>query len=178
MVIRRAIEADAERIRFVIQTVYAEYGWPWEPDAYHRDLMAFGDHYLNDTTDFFVSEVEGLVVGCGGLVCFDPIEGEMGTLVERDGMLRIAGTDCDIVRLYLLAEYRGRGIGKGLNNAILSAAKQRKRAAVEIWSDKRLHEAHQMYQKAGAIPVGDRLCDDIEQSPEWGFYLPVSQIPN
>ena len=172
--IRRATPADAEGIRAVIQDVYVEYGWPWEPDSYHQDLYHFDDHYLIPACDFFVAECDGMVVGAGGLVTFDLIGGTPGELVSVDGTIRIAGTDCEIARLYVLKQHRGKGMGKAINNAIVDAARHRGCKAIEIWSDKRLHEAHNMYKGIGAAPAGERLCHDVEQSPEWGFMMVLS----
>jgi hypothetical protein len=42
---------------------------------------------------------------------------------------------------------------------------------MEIWSDKRFAEAHALYRSLGAKLVGERICHDPEQSPEWGFLL-------
>jgi hypothetical protein len=45
---------------------------------------------------------------------------------------------------------------------------------MEMWSDKRFEDAHRLYQKLGAEVVGERICHDPDQSPEWGLLLPVS----
>ena len=39
------------------------------------------------------------------------------------------------------------------------------------WSDKRFEEAHGLYAKVGMGRVGERICDDPDKSPEWGFAL-------
>jgi len=109
-------------------------------------------------------------VGAGGLVTHPTVPGEPSAVVDHEGYRRIAGTDCEVVRLYLLAEHRGKGLGRALNDTIFRAARSRNCRAVEIWSDKRLVEAHQLYRSTGAKLVGDRICDDPDQSPEWGFY--------
>lgn len=169
--VRPARLEDAPAVQHVIRTVYEEYGWPWDPGDYHRDLIEFEANYLTPESDFFVAEVDGEVVGAGGLVVHETVPGTPATEVWHEGVKRIAGTDCEVVRLYLLAEHRGKGLGKALNGAVVSAARARHRKAMEIWSDKRLVEAHGLYQSVGARLVGDRLCHDPDQSPEWGFYL-------
>jgi hypothetical protein len=42
---------------------------------------------------------------------------------------------------------------------------------MEIWSDKKLLDGHRLYEKVGAVLVGERLCHDPDQSPEWGLVL-------
>lgn len=176
--VRPALAQDAPAIQHVIRTVYEEYGWPWDPEDYHRDLMEFEANYLTDHSDFFVAVVDGQTVGAGGLVVHPTVPGPRATVVRHQDQDRIAGTDCEIVRLYLLAESRGKGLGKQLNNAILQAAKSRGCRAMEIWSDKRLHTAHRLYQSIGAVQVGERICDDPDESPEWGFFMDLtSPVP-
>jgi hypothetical protein len=42
---------------------------------------------------------------------------------------------------------------------------------MELWSDKRFEDAHRLYQKLGARVVGERICHDPDQSPEWGLAI-------
>jgi hypothetical protein len=56
----------------------------------------------------------------------------------------------------------------------MNEARHRQCHALEIWSDKLFKEAHQLYEKLGAQCIGDRICPDPDQSPEWGYLLPLN----
>ena len=95
----------------------------------------------------------------------------MGSAVELDGAVRLAGCDSALARLYVHPRARRRGAGTDLLRAALEAARQRGRRAVEIWSDKRLEEAHRLYKRFGACPVADRLIFDPDPCEEWGLVI-------
>jgi len=168
--IRLATRADEPSIQHVIRTVYDEYGWPWYPGDYHKDLYDIQAAYFDHGGKFWVAEVDGKVVGTTALEVFDRFPGTEGQTIV-DGTIRGAGCDCSVERLYLLAECRGTGIGSALWKQTIAGARELGRTRMEIWSDKRLVEAHGMYEKYGAVRIGDRLCHDPEQSPEWGMVL-------
>lgn len=172
--IRLATDADQPAIQHVIRTVYVEYSWPWYPEDYHWDLYNVQAAYFDKGGYFWVGELDGQVVGTTALEVFPSFPGQDG-MVEVNGALRGAGCDCSLERLYLLGEARGRGIGKQLFNHTVDHARSIGRQRMEIWSDKKLTEAHVLYERAGAIRIGDRLCHDPEQSPEWGMVLPLVQ---
>ena len=78
---------------------------------------------------------------------------------------------CELYRLYLRKDYRGLGYGKELYQFAQTTAKNMGFQEMEIWSDKKLEPAHAMYGKSGAISLGDRICNDPDNSEEWGFLL-------
>ena len=168
--IRLATRADEPMIQHVIRTVFVEYGWPWYPTDYHRDIYDIDAGYFDKGGSFWVGELDGNVVGTTGLEVFPAFPGETG-MVEVSGTRRGAGCDCSLERLYLLEEARGRGIGKQLFNFTVERARSSGRKQMEIWSDKKLTKAHVLYERAGATRIGERLCHDPEQSPEWGMVL-------
>lgn len=159
---------DQPGIAEVVRAVYAEYGFTWDASGYYSDLADPASHYAR----FWVVRDGGQVVGCAGLSLHDRVPGDLGGTVDLDGEVRASGTDCELVRLYLLAEYRGRRLGKALAMAVLGEARARGRIAMEVWSDKRLGEAHALYRQLGCVCVGERICPgDPDESPEWGFAL-------
>ena len=167
--IRRATGEDAPGIRRTIKAVYDEYGFPWYPDGYHLDLYEFDAHYLQADVPFWVAEIDGEIRGTIALMLHPPIPGEGVATV--DGVVRVAGTDCSLERLYVDPSARRLGLGRALNEAAFSEARKRGLKGVEIWSDKLFVPAHALYERLGAVAVGDRLCHDPQQSPEWGFRL-------
>ena len=168
--IRIATRADEPAIQHVIRTVYEEYGWPWYPGDYHKDVYNIEAAYFARGGAFWVGELDGQVVGTTGLEVFPPFPGEEG-LVEVNGALRCAGCDCSLERLYLVAEARGQGAGRAMLDHTINHAKSIGCQRMEIWSDKKLLDGHRLYEKVGAVRIGERLCHDPEQSPEWGMIL-------
>jgi putative acetyltransferase len=169
--IRLATNQDIPGVVAVIRSVYDEYGFPWEEDGYHRDLYDLDLHYRDQGDRFFVAEVDGEIAGTAALEFHSEITGETGTLVQVDGYWRIAGIDCSLERLYVPSNRRKMGIGRRLSETVIQEARERDCRQMEIWSDKKFSEAHVLYQKLGAVVVGERLCDDPDQSPEWGLIL-------
>ncbi|MBS1718076.1 MAG: GNAT family N-acetyltransferase [Armatimonadetes bacterium] len=172
--IRIATPLDTEGIVSTIKEVYDEYNFEWEPEGYHADLYDLEGKYIALGHTFWVAEQDGQIVGTGALERFPAIPGPAKTIVEFEGKRRIGGCDSSIERVYVRPSARRQGIGKAISQVVFETAREEKLNLVEIWSDKRFKEAHQMYQAFGAQQVGDRLCHDPEQSPEWGFVLDLS----
>lgn len=149
---------DQDAVVHIIRTVFDEYGFGWEPDGYCLDVHDVPGHYGPPNNSFWVGELDGCVVGCGGLLTFQRLPGEIGSTVEHEDQIRVAGTDCELMRLYVLPEGRGKGVGSGILQAILNDARRRGCSHMEIWSDFNLKEAHAMYHRLGAMTVGERLC--------------------
>lgn len=176
MTIRPALGSDSLEIVRVIKAVYDEYGFLWDADAYHADLYDIQTHYLDHGTPFWVAEIDGVVVGTVALELFPAVPGEVGTVTEVGGVRRVACTQCGLERLYVHADARKAGVGTALMLCTLQEAGVRGCTGMEIWSDKEFEDSHRLYQRLGAQIVGDRLCHDPNQSPEWGLHLPVGQL--
>lgn len=173
VLIRPATQQDALDAVRVVKAVYDEYDFTWDAEEYHADLYDLQGHYLDPGNSFFVAEIERNVVGTAALDLYPAMPGEPGSLVEVGGRVRIGGTDCSMERLYVHPDARRLGIGRRLVEALIHSGKQSGCRAMEIWSDKRFTQAHCLYQSFGATVVGDRICHDPDQSPEWGLILPL-----
>lgn len=170
--VRPATPADARAMQDVVQAVYLEYGFTWDPVGYHRDLFEFEETYLGDGAGFWVAEHNGAVVGGGGFVSYPPNPPHHLPLVMGDeGQLVIPEADCEVCRLYLLSSARGLGLGRALMTSIIKGARSAGCRLMEIWSDKMFAEAHALYGKVGALPVGDRIDASPDRAEEWGFKL-------
>ena len=154
VVVRRAAREDSAAAKAVVRAVYDEHGFGWDEGGYHADLDDVEAAY----DAFWVAELDGRVVGCVGLA---------------SGKLELDGSDCSLERLYVLPGARGRGLGAALAGAVVAEARARGLAQLEIWSDKTLADAHRLYERLGASLVSERVNDDPDQSPEWGFVLPL-----
>jgi putative acetyltransferase len=175
--IRLARPSDSLEVVRVIKAVYDEYGFTWDAEEYHADLYDLQGHYLDHGCPFFVAILEsGEMAGTAALEVFPRLPGEPGKLVEHEGRTRIGGADCSMERLYVDPETRRLGIGRALTQQLIDAAVERGLARMEIWSDKRFDKAHALYKSFGAEVVGDRICHDPDQSPEWGLLLELGAL--
>ncbi len=174
---RLAITNDAPQVAAVVHAVYDEFGFTWEPDGYHADLMDLTDYCNPEVAKFWVAECEGVLVGCGGIEWHDVIPGPAGAIANFEGVRRIAGTSAEIIRMYVHPHARKRGIASEIMRQCVAEARLRNVDLVEIWSDKRFLDAHRLYERFGAVAVGDRICDDPDVSPEWGLALDL-RVPS
>ena len=144
MRIRRARTRDSAAAAAVVRAVYDEYGFTWDADDYHADLLDVEAAYAA----FYVAESDGRIVGTAGL--------------SREGSLE---------RFYVLPQARGAGAGTALLAAVADEARRLGHTQLEIWSDKRFEGAHRLYTRNGARVVGERVHDDPDSSHEWGLVL-------
>jgi putative acetyltransferase len=172
--LRPATAADSAAVAAVVEAVYAEYGFAWEPEGCQADLYDLGAHYLERGHLVWVVTGATGIEGVIGLKLFEPVPGPVGSAVELHGVVRLAGCDAALARLYVHPAARRRGTGTGLLRTALDAGRQRSRRAVEIWSDKRLEEAHRLYRRFGARPVADRLIFDPDPCEEWGLVVDLA----
>lgn len=175
--IRRATNADIEAVVGVIRPVYDEYHFEWDPGRYHADLYDLEAAYDQKGDEFYVAEVEGKVVGTVALERFPTVPGEPFAIVPHEGYLRVGGVDCSLERLYVHPSARRLGVGTACTEFIIALAKADGRTLMELWSDKKFGDAHRLYQRFGARVVGERICDDPDESPEWGLAIPLQESP-
>ncbi len=175
--IRLATNADVPEVVRVIRAVYDEYAFSWDEADYHADLYDLEAHYDAAGQPFFVAEVDGKMVGTAALALFDGVTGEVGSCSLVQGVVRVGGADCSLERLYVHPDGRRGGVGRSLLMRVMDEARDRGRTTMEMWSDKRFADAHRLYQKLGAQVVGERICHDPDQSPEWGLVLSLVGAP-
>jgi len=171
-VIRAATAEDAAAAVSVVREVYEEYNFTWDEGDYHADLYDLKKYYLDAGHNFWIAEdSNGYAVGVVALEIFETIPGEPGKVISYQGFQRIAGCDCALQRLYVRRSARRSGVGSGLMQTVVSRARELGRSRLEIWSDKRFVEAHKLYERFGAVQVGERICHDPDHSPEWGLLI-------
>ena len=170
--VREYRDEDLDAVVDVVHQVYDEFGFAWEPDGYHKDIFNIPAHYGSNA--FWVGEIDGRIVGCGAVLTFEAIPGEVGTVVEHCGIKQIAGCDSELMRLYVLSSARQLGLGSALAQKIVDEAKTSGCHRMQIWSDMVLHDAHKLYKRMGAGVVGERLCPPPDETPEWGMVLDLA----
>lgn len=168
--IRAARGSDSAAAAAVVESVFHEYGFTWEADGYCADLYDLENHYLKEGA-FWVAETETGILATCGLEVFDRLPDSEEGLIRHGGKVRVAGADCSLERLYVHPDARRLGLGGALLDTAIAEARQRGRSRMEIWSDVLLTKAHAMYERWGAVRLGQRLCDDPDNSLEWGMKL-------
>lgn len=171
MTLRPYRDTDQSGVVETMRSVYDEYGFAWDEDGYCSDLKRIPELYER----FWVVEHDDEVVGFVGFSLHERVPGEPGSVTSIQGVPRSAATDCELHRLYVRSSARGHGLGVLLTQTVIDEARSRGCQGLEFWSDKKLTHAHAMYQRMGARIVGERICPgDPDESPEWGFYLALS----
>jgi len=142
--------AHQEGVIAVVRNVHDEYGFSWEAHGYHRDLYEIEDQYLRSGGMFWVLLDGDRVVGCVGVT--------------------LEGAECELHRLYLLRESRGRGWGRRLLELAEAYARGKGCRRMICWSDVVLKDAHALYLRNGFVQEGERICNDPDRSREYGFW--------
>lgn len=143
-------ETHTDAVVELIGAVFAEYGMTFEPSGFDVDLTAIREHYVARGGWFAVLTDDEQVVGT------------VAALPRGEGV-------CEVKRLYLRPEYRGRGHGRALMDYVLAWARERGFDTVIAWSDARLVRAHRMYEGLGFEQFGTRVAEDADRSREYGF---------
>ena len=142
-----------EAIIAIVRRVHDEYGFMWDYAGYHRDLYDIAEHYVAPGGAFWSLAVDGRIAGCVGVTPH--------------------GDHCELHRLYMYSDIRGRGLGQLLLNTALDWGRARNFREMIAWSDVKLGLAHKLYLTNGFTLIGQRLCDDPDQSIEHGFRRPL-----
>lgn len=166
---------DESGVADTVREVFEEYGLTWDPDDYHADLYDLSGLARGETGRFWVAEAGGEIVGCGGwMLTPELLAYPLGERVMHEGQWRVGGCHAEIIRMYVRPSARRQGIAQTILQNIFANARENQWSGLEIWSDKKFGAAHAMYERAGAVRLGDRICQDPDDSPEWGFVLPIA----
>lgn len=142
VIIRPATNADCEQIRNLVFGVFAEFGF--EREAADRDL----------------DDIEGRYLSRGGL--FEVLERD-GKVIGTVGLLPTGDRVCELRKMYLAREERGKGLGRLLLERMIAAARARRFRRMELETASRLVGALRLYERFGfkAIPKSGETdrCD-------------------
>lgn len=152
--IRPIRPADNPAVARIIRQVMAEYGAVG--DGYSildPEVDAMYEGYAAPDHAFFVVERGGEVVGGAGIA---PLRGGGGG----------GGGVCELRKMYLLPEGRGRGWGRQLLGQCLAAAREQGFRTCYLETVHRMGEARKLYLAAGFKPLagpmgntGHNACD-------------------
>jgi GNAT superfamily N-acetyltransferase len=139
----------------IIRNVFVEYGMTFDLDGFDADLLDVPASYLAPGGTFAVLLDDERVIGTVAALPHDHVE-------------------CEIKRLYLLPAARGQGHGRRLLEHVLGWARDAGHRRAIAWSDVRLARAHVLYSRLGFARIGERECEDIDRSREYGFALDLA----
>jgi GNAT superfamily N-acetyltransferase len=128
--LRRATNRDVEPIWLLISDVLKSYGITTDKRTTDGDLLDIDGNFWQDGGAFFV------------LLDHDTI---IGTLALR----KVSDYSCELCRMYLASDYRGRGLGIELLDHAVLEAKNRGYREMLLKTASVLKEAISLYQKAG-----------------------------
>ncbi|HXS53707.1 MAG TPA: GNAT family N-acetyltransferase [Usitatibacter sp.] len=129
--IRPATAEDAVPIRHLVRSVLDEYGLAPDPSGIDRDL----------------EDPVASYAGRGGQL--DAVIDESGRLVGCCGVMRHGDGSCELRKMYLAQDARGRGLGKRLLERALAFARGRGFPRIELETAAVLATAIAMYEAAG-----------------------------
>ena len=142
--IRRIISADNLPLAGIIRSTLAEFG------ANHPGTVFFdtatdslSELFRKDKSAYFVAEINGNIVGGGGIFPTDGLPDET----------------CELVKMYLLPEARGKGLGRTIIAHCLKSAAEYGFTSVYLESMPELKQALSIYEKFGfeylSAPIGN-----------------------
>lgn len=142
--IRTITPADDKELASIIRGVFIEHDAPQEGTVYSDPTTdALYAYFQVDNTVLFVGEVDGEVVGCGGIY---PTKGLPDDCVE-------------FVKFYIKAAARGLGLGRAILEQSLAFAVSKGYKKVYIESLPHYAKAIGMYERAGfqqlSAPMGE-----------------------
>jgi GNAT superfamily N-acetyltransferase len=133
--IRNATTADGPRVLELVAAVLSEFGLEIEPDGIDSDLK----------------NIENSYIGNGG--AFLILEKEDGQLAGSLGLFREDESTCQLRKMYLLSELRGRGIGKYLLQYSIELARKLGFKRMTLETSSRLQAANRLYSSFGFQPI-------------------------
>jgi putative acetyltransferase len=132
--VRPATDADAEAVRALVFAVLREHGLTPDPAATDADLYRLEPAYAR----------------AGG--SFDVLVDARGVVVGTVGLFPLGAGRCELRKMYLAPELRGRGLGKRLLLHALERARQLGFRRVELETASVLRAAIRLYESFGFRP--------------------------
>jgi len=132
--LRSATNADSDAIKELVFAVLREYRLQPDPDGTDSDLRDIETNYLRS----------------GG--CFDVLVDSSGAIVGTVGLYPIDSATCELRKMYLSRQVRGRGQGRWLLEHALARAKEIGFQRIVLETASVLKEAIVLYTRYGFRP--------------------------
>lgn len=134
---------DNEAVAGVIRDVMTEFGCSGEGYSINdAEVDSMYQAYDNDRSVFYVVEMDGRVLGCGGIA---PLDGSDDPEV------------CELRKMYFRDELRGLGMGRQLMELCLKDAKRLGFRKCYIETVERMEAAGALYRKFGFQRLGSAM---------------------
>ena len=147
MKIRSATNLDGEAVTELVFEVLESYGLQPDPGATDVDLSDIKSHYFDK----------------GGH--FDVLEDADGKIIGTVGIYAMKGHMCELRKMYLNPDYRGKGYGKMLLDHAIDKAKELGFTSMILETASALKEAINLYRKYGFKPYkADHLSCRCDQA--------------
>lgn len=143
--IRPATPDDHDPVRAVVSSVLDEYRLPPDRDDADNDLVDIEATYFDGGTLDVVTDPEGRIVGSCGIV-------------------RLDDARCELKKMYLLPDARGRGLGRRLLERATAFARGRGFRSIELTTASALVEAIAMYRRRGFVPIERAMPSRCDQA--------------
>ncbi len=130
MDIRIANNADCHNVQALIFNVLEEFGLDYDRQSIDKDLYDIDSFYNSAGGRFWVVEAQGKIVATAGL-------------------LKISASECEFRKMYILPEFRRRGLGRKLVELSLNQARQSGFKRVVLETARPLVTAIALYKKIG-----------------------------
>ena len=135
IVIRRAVNADCERVIDLVASVLAEFQLPFYPDSKDADLK----------------DIEGSYILTGGV--FEVIEDSQGHLLGTYGLFPLSDKTCELRKMYFMPEIRGLGLGKEVLERAVEHAHRLGFKEIVLETISVLKRAIHLYTRFGFVPA-------------------------
>lgn len=147
--LRPATNADCEPVRDLVFTVLAEYYLKPDPACTDADLQDIEQSYFKRGGIFYVLEAkDGPIIGSYGL--YPMADVNPGTVKSRGADAQSAA--CELRKMYLHRDYRGKGLGRGLLEHALAEARRLGFGTITLETASVLKEAIRLYERYGFKP--------------------------
>jgi putative acetyltransferase len=154
-IIRKVQEKDNPQVAAIIRTVMPAFGASGPGFAIHdKEVDDIFKAYAPAKAAYFVCEVDGRIVGGGGVA---PLQGSDGTI-------------CELKKMYFLPEGRGKGLGQEVLSTCLKAAKEIGFESCYLETFNTMKDAMKLYEKNGFLKIpgplgntGHFSCDTFYQ---------------
>jgi putative acetyltransferase len=169
--LRLATNADCEPVRDLVYAVLGEYHLQPDPGCTDADLRDIEQSYFQRGGAFYVLETQnGSLIGSYGLYpiadcglriadsnrgasaqCRDPVPGRPQPIAKPRNDSATPDT-CELRKMYLQRDYRGRGYGKQLLEHALAQAQELGFRQITLETASVLKEAIRLYERYGFVP--------------------------
>jgi putative acetyltransferase len=137
---------DEEDVFRIVKHVLAEYGLATNPEKTDADLKDIHRSYILGGGAFRILESDGRPIGSYGLYASTQ-------------------ESCELRKMYLLPEFRGRGLGRRMMEDALCVAKGLKFIEMTLETNSRLKEAIGLYKSYGFTEfILDHLSDRCDSA--------------